>query len=199
MFKRLLALLALLPLGGCTWLFGYGTLPQPEPPLRVAADTQQARSGPLQLSVRFRGAGEREISARNLWGRAARAVDPYGEDVLVFEVTAANTGTDPLILNAPAATLTLANGQVYKPLTLDDYRDRWPTWPIVGADEAADQHFAYQAVLTTILLQRMVPPGQSAAGRLAFAGVTGAMPMSLRVPFSVGLENETVTLDWRSP
>lgn len=199
MLRRSLALLALLPLGGCTWLFGYGTPPQPAPPLRLAADTQQANVGPLRLSVRCTGAGERQVSARNLFGRAARVVDPYGEDVLVFEVTAANTGSDPLFLDAPSATLTLADGHALKPLTLDDYRDRWPTWPIVGADEAADQRFAYQRVLDTLLLARMVPPGETARGRMAFANAVGPLPMTLRMPYRLGLASAAVTLTWRSP
>jgi hypothetical protein len=201
MLRRLLAaalMASLLPLGGCAWLLGYSEVPQPASPVRVTAPLAMATNGRVRLTAHFLGVGERMVSEHNLWGRAARVVDPYGEDSFVIDVMLDNQGHDDLVVQPQAATLQIGTAAPLKTRSLDDYRKRWPTWPVSTQDEGTDQAFAYKQVLDTLLLERLVHAGESVNGRLAFPAEHGSGPMSLKLPYKVGGDRKEVVAVWEA-
>jgi hypothetical protein len=126
-------------------------------------------------------------------------VNPYGEDTLVFELSARNAGPEGLVLLPQQATLAVGADKSRKARTLDDYRKRWPAWAAVGAEQLADRDFAYHAVLETLLIERLVPAGGEAKGRLAFPTgvVLSGAEMALALPYRVARHEAVATLRWR--
>lgn len=202
---RLLAalLLALAPLDGCAYLFGYADVPSPAEPVHVLRPVVDHQFGPLGVEARFVGVGERLVSARNLWGRAGRVVDVYGADSLVFALRLENRSADADLIVLPQhATLAFGQGPARASRTLDDYRKRWPAWAAVSDEEKADQQFAYQTLLDTLLIERYLGPGKRLLGEIAFPlqplPPAGAA-MTLTLPFRIGLEDQTASFQWRLP
>jgi hypothetical protein len=185
-----------LSLGGCTWLLGHGDVPQPRSPVQVAEAQQAAVVGGLRLEARLLGVGERIVTARNAFGRVGRVVNPYGEDVFVFQVRAVNEGTDPVVLLPHQATLSVGTGDPVSALTLDAYRRRWPAWPVTNNQEGEDQAAAYAHVLQTLLLERQVPAGETTEGRLAFPVRPAREALTLKLPVRFMRETRVLTLRW---
>lgn len=166
--RRLLPLLLVTATSGCSWLVGYDVLPQLPSPVRLRATAADKLPG-LAVDVTALGIGDRVPTEKNMWGRTARAVNPYGEDTLVFRASLVNAGDRPAFLTPSRATLS-ADGEAPRPArTLDDYRRRWPTWAVDGHDQEADRAAAIGYVLDTMLVDRMLSPDGRVEGRLAFA------------------------------
>jgi hypothetical protein len=185
-----------LSLGGCTWLLGHGDVPQPRSPVQVAEAQQTAVVDGLRLEARLLGVGERIVTARNAFGRVGRVVNPYGEDVFVFQVRAVNAGADPVVLLPHQATLSVGTGDPVNALTLDAYRRRWPAWPVTNDQQGEDQSAAYAHVLQTLLLERQVPAGEATEGRLAFPVRPAREALTLKLPVRFMRETRLLTLRW---
>lgn len=183
-------------LGGCTWLLGHGDVPQPRSPVVVAEAQQTTVVGGLRLEARLLGVGERIVTARNAFGRVGRVVNPYGEDVFVFQVRAVNEGAEPVVLLPQQATLSVGTGDPVSALTLEAYRKRWPAWPVTNDQEGTDQSAAYTHVLQTLLLERQVPAGESTEGRLAFPVRPAREALTLKLPVRFMRETRVLTLRW---
>lgn len=196
---RRMALLAGLTLGtsGCTWLMGHGDVPQPRSPQQVVAAEAHARVANVTAQVRFLGVGERVMVSRNVWGRVGRVVNPYGEDTLLFDVRVANGGEYPITLLPAEARLQVDRSAEARPRSLDDFRARWPSWAVANTQQGEDRDAAYRFVLDTLLLERLVPPGESASGRLAFplGAETGDLKLSL--PYKEGRHKPVLLFKWK--
>ena len=190
------ALAAASALNGCAWLLGHGDLPQPPEPVRVSEPVQTLSQGPLAATGRFLGVGERIVTARNALGRIGRVVNPYGEDTFVFRLRLENRGGEPLVLLPEAATLALGEGRVEAARTLDDYRKRWPTWAVTNDQQGHDQNAAYTFVLDSLLIERVLPPGEAVEGRLAFPAGPVSAGLTLRLPYRMGREAHALTMTW---
>jgi hypothetical protein len=193
------ACMALTLSSGCTWLLGQGELPQPQALVRVANMRADYALQGLHVAADFLGAGERVVTSRNVWGRVARLVNPFGEGTLVFKVRMDNQTQASLIVYPQRATLTLGAGAEVPSLGLADYRKRWPVWPVETAEQSTDQQAAYDFVLNSLLIQRIVAPGLATEGRLAFLAVSGPGELSLKLPYRLGDAPEKVALLHWSP
>jgi hypothetical protein len=94
------------------------------------------------------------------------------------------------------ATLAYGEGTSARARTLDDYRRRWPTWAVTNDQEGQDQAAAYQHVLSTLLIERQVPPGESTEGRLAFPVQPAKDALTLSLPYAIGRKALVATLRW---
>jgi hypothetical protein len=180
---------------GCAWLIGLDRLPQPLPPFQAVEPLRDLRTPDLHIKARYLGVGERIVSATTPLRRFARAVNPYGEDSLVFHLLVMNP-TDHVALVLPSeATLEGATGR--KPArTLDDFRRRWPSWAVETPDHDADRAAAIEYVLQTALLDRLVPPNGEVEGRVAFPVFRPGEAMSLKLPVKVEGRRQVLVLDW---
>jgi hypothetical protein len=195
--RRLLPLaLAAAATPGCAWLLGHAEPPQPRDPVRPVPVTIAAVAGPLTLEATWLGPGERVVTARNLVGRAARVVNPYGEDTFRIRLVARASGADPVVLLPERATLGDAAGPPRRARTLAAFRARWPAWAVTSDEQDADRQAAMAHVLDTLLVERGVPAGRETAGILAFAAFRPVGRLVLTVPHRVGLRTHEATLAW---
>lgn len=195
---RAIALLGLCcTLSGCAWLMGHDQLPERPAPFHVEATTVEARSGGLTVKGTWLGEGELVVTGRNLVGRIGRAANPYGDDTLVFQIEIENGGQDPIVVLPDKSTLTIDGAAPRVNRTLADYRKRWPSWAVTTAEEGEDQAAAYKHVVDTILIERLVRPGQTAEGRMAFPRAVAKSEMVLRLPYQVGFRKQHLELTWR--
>lgn len=183
-------------LGGCAWLMGYDQLPQPSAPFRVARATLTTHVDDLGADARFLGPGERIATDHTVLGRVARAVNPYGEDSLVFDLTLTNAGSVPAAVLPSQAQLAADGAKAMPARTLDEFRRRWPTWAVEGPEQTTDRAAAMGFVMDTLLLDRQVMPNASARGRLAFALQRPVRKLSLTVPVRVGEHNSALAFTW---
>ena len=196
---RALLLLATMPLGGCAWLIGHGEPPQPEAPFFTEAAGVEARVGDLTVEATFEGVGKRLVSERNWAGRAGTVVNPYGADSLVFTLSLANEGQEPLVLLPQAAPLAFGDRPPLPARTLDDYRARWPLWAVRDTSERDHRQAAYAHLLETLLIERRLKAGDRVVGAIAFPTAPARDPMVLVLPFEQGSARRHVTLTWRLP
>jgi len=122
-------------------------------------------------------------------------VNPYGEDSLVFHVLLMNP-TDHVALVTPTeATLEGPSGS--KPArTLDDFRRRWPSWAVESPDQDADRNAAIEALLQSILLDRIVPPNGETEGRIAFPAYRPGDHMTLHLPLKADGRRQVLDFSW---
>lgn len=194
---RALAALALFQgLTGCAWLLGHDVVPQAPSPFRLEPATATAEAGGLRVQGAYLGLGERIVTHRNLFGRVGRVANPYGEDSLVFQLAIENRSQEPLVVLPHQATLAVDGGTPHPARTLADYRKRWPTWAVTHPDEGEDQGAAYQHVVDTLLIERVVRAGQSSEGRLAFPRAVAKSELVVRLPYQVGFRKQHLELKW---
>lgn len=180
---------------GCAWLVGLDRLPQPVPPFQAVEPARELRTADLHVKARYLGVGERVVTATTPLGRIARAVNPYGEDSLVFQVLVMNP-TDHVALVIPTeATLEGPNGRKAA-RTLDDFRRRWPSWAVENPDHEADRAAALEHVLQTVLLDRLVPPNGETEGRIAFPAYRPGDDMTLKLPIKTEGRRTVLSLRW---
>lgn len=182
---------------GCAWLFGHGELPQVPATFKPAQATAVAAVDGLTIRATFLGPGQRIRSATNFWGRVSRAVNPYGADSLVFQVSLRNEGPKTLVVQPTGATLSLDGGPGLRARVMDDYRKRWPTWAVTHPDEGTDQAAAYAELLETILIERALPPGGMVEGRLAFPAGPVLRSITLSLPIESDRVKRLAVLDWK--
>ncbi|MNL63367.1 hypothetical protein D3C87_1875010 [compost metagenome] len=94
------------------------------------------------------------------------------------------------------ATLALGVGEPARAMTLEDFRRRWPAWPVSNDQEGEDQAAAYAHVLHTLLIERLVAPGESIEGRLAFKLGAAREALVLKLPLRDGRRERAATLRW---
>lgn len=166
----------------------------PEERLAVLPREATASVGPILSTVRYLGPGELVPTSYNVIGAIMRAVNPYGEDQILFEVEVQNEGSDRITLVPDSAVLDTGTRRIAA-LGLGHYRRAWPTYPIVDLEMAKDQAVAFTHVLRTILVERHVLPGDRVVGRLAFPAPAGALgPLRLSLPLRT--ESGTASLDF---
>ncbi|MDB5097254.1 MAG: hypothetical protein JWM80_1675 [Cyanobacteria bacterium RYN_339] len=195
MKRACMAALAATTLNGCAWMLGLDHLPQPLPPFQAVEAERDLRTPDLHVKARYLGLGERIVTATTPLGRIARAVNPYGEDSLVFHVTVMNP-TDHIALVIPGeATLEGPSGRKAA-RTLDDFRRRWPSWAIETPDHDVDRSAALEAILQTILLDRLVQPNHEVEGRIAFPAYRPGTEMTLKLPVKIEGRRGALALTW---
>ena len=194
---RSLALLAPLFLSsGCAWLFGHGELPQPRDPVRPVPAQARATAGPLAMEATWLGVGERIVTARNVWGRAARMVNPFGADTYRVRITLRATGPEPVVILPERATLADDAGHERPARTLADYRARWPGWAAVSDAEDADRRAAYEHLLGVVLIAREVGSAEDVVGEIGFPAFPPVRKLTLRLPYERGFKPGAVTATW---
>jgi hypothetical protein len=183
-------------LQGCAWLFGHAEVPQPRDPVRPRLPIAKAQAAPLEVSAEWIGLGDRIVTARNPWGRAARVVNAFGEDSFQVRVTARAAGTEPVVLLPEKATIADDGGTPRKARTLNEFRARWPGWPVETDEQESDRKAAYEHVLGLLLIEREVQPGMETAGVLAFPAFTPRHRLILTFPYRVGFKGSELKLAW---
>jgi hypothetical protein len=184
-------------LQGCAWMMGHDVLPQAPQPFHVRPEKVSAHLGQLLGDARFLGPGERVATERNAVGRVARAVNPYGDDALVFMVDLVNADDRPASVEPSKARLTAELPVVTRnALQLDDFRHRWPTWAVDGPEQSADRGAAIGYVLDTLLLDRLIEGGARTSGRVAFALTPATERLVLTLPAKTGDAAGTLTFNW---
>lgn len=183
-------------LQGCAWLLGHAEVPQPRDPVRPLPATTRAAAPPLAITAEWLGVGERIVTAKNPWGRAARVVNPFGEDTFRIRITALATGPEPVVLLPAKATLVDDGGTPRAARTLDAFRVRWPGWAVENDDEEADRKAAYDHILGLLLIEREVQPGAETAGIVAFPAFTPRRRLLLTFPYRIGFKPGELRLTW---
>jgi hypothetical protein len=194
-FAFLLIALALAP--GCTWLMGQDMLPHTLLAFRVRQEKVTSKLGDLVADASLLGVGERIATERNGVGRVARAVNAYGDDTLVFDIGLMNAGEGPASVEPSKAKLTASLPSVTRAArTLDDFRQRWPTWAVDGAEQGADRTAAIGFVLDTLLLDRLIEGGARTQGRVVFPITMATERLELTLPAKTADHAGALTFVW---
>lgn len=196
MRRLALFLFSIAQLQGCAWLLGHAEVPQPRDPVRPLPLIAKAQAAPLAVSAEWLGLGDRIVTARNPWGRAARVVNAFGEDSFQIRVDVRATGTEPVVLLPEMATVADDGGTPRKARTLAAFRARWPGWPVETDEQEADRKAAYEHVLGLLLIEREVQPGSQTTGVLAFPAFTPRRKLILTFPYRVGFKGGELKLIW---
>ena len=198
LFVTLTLVTTLASLPGCAFVLGYDQLPQPKAAFRARPDVATAKFAGLVGDARAPGPGERVVTDRNLLGRVARAVNPYGEDVLVVRLELVNASSSLAVVSPSRATLVVDDAAPRPAMGLDDFRKRWPTWAVADAEQTTDREQAIASVLDTLLLDRLLEPGSRTTGRLAFVLPRVRGHLAVVLPVRVADEGGSLSFAWEA-
>lgn len=148
------------------------------------------------MEATWLGVGERIVTTRNAFGRAARVVNAYGEDSFVISVIIRPTGANVVALLPERATLGDEGDKPVRARTLTDYRSRWPGWAVASEAEEADRIAAYNHILDTLLIERTLPMGTVVTGRLAFPTFAARRKLTLTLPYRDGIRIGAIAVTW---
>jgi hypothetical protein len=153
----------------------------------------------LSVTAEWVGNAYPVVTSKSIIGLSNRYVIPYTKltSLVNFKiVNKTNKFIDFKINNIKLKTLP--DNLEFQPLTMDFFKNRWPSFAVKSQEMLIDQSTAIGEVIRTLLRDRMVEPDSVYSGYLAFSRIPAeVMKVSLTGILKIDNKESNITFDFK--